>query len=422
MQRASGFSSSVAGVVLAPFSSAAAAEPYKLGPGDKLRIKVHEWPDLSGEYLVSPAATVSLPVIGELPAGGTTTRELAKAVSDGLREAAKLNAQPSSTVEVVQFRPFFVMGDVQTPGEYAYRPGLTVLQAVSIAGGYYRPSETMFRLERDAISAKGDILVRSREERQLKARIARLEAEQKTASDIDFPSDLDASAGSPDRVLMNDEQAILAGNNDTHAKTLDTLDRYVTLYEQEIETIKAQIASEKRQLASVKKEFESIKSLADRGLASLSRQLASERTLAQIDSTVQGLEATILRARQNISQTEQRRIEVVNNRTDRINRDLQKARADAKEVDYRMKTARDLLYEAQVVAPALYSTDKQHQPPAGFTIARGASDAAEQLSVDATAPVMPGDVLTVDRRRVQSNGQSSLAGDAGIKTSANDRR
>lgn len=387
---------------------AAMAEDYTLGAGDKLRIKVNEWPDISGEYLVSPAVTVSLPLIGELQVSGVTTRDLMKTISERVATTAKLASNPSCTVEVVTFRPFFVLGDVQKPGEYAYRPGLTVLQAVSVAGGYYRPTETAFRLERDAIAARGEILVRAREMKALIARIARLEAEQKNAATTPVPAGLDGSPGAPDRALIDEENTILAANNKALADTQEMLDRYVKLYTQEIETVKIQIASENRQHAAVNEEFEGLKTLAEKGLTSLSRRLVSERALAQIESTIQGLEATILRARQNISQTEQRRIETVNTRTDRINRELQEARAKAKDTDYQLKTARNMLLEAEVVAPALYATSKDAKRQASFTIARTKNGETTEMNVESTASVLPGDVLTVDRASGLGAQQSNL--------------
>lgn len=393
-------------------SLANAADGYRLGTGDRLRIKVLEWPDLSGEYSVSPAATVSLPVVGELQADGITPSELAGTISARLRDAVKLASTPSTTVEIIAFRPFFVMGDVQRPGEYPYRPGLTVLQAVSIAGGYYRPAEAMFRLERDAITAKGDIAVHMRQEKQLAARIARLEAEQKNAATIAFPQQLNASSGSPDFVVMKEERAIFAANSDAASKTLETLDRYRQLYEQEISTVKEQIATEKRQYAAVEKEFANIKSLADRGLSSLSRQLASERTLAQIAGTIQGLEATILRARQNISQTEQRRLDTLNERTARINGDLQKTRAEAKENAERLEIARNLLIEAEVTAPALYATTQIQDAAPQFRIARRMEGGEiREISAGSSAAVLPEDVLSVERRRTSPRQESGLRRD-----------
>lgn len=392
------FAAALMGVAVpALCSEDASADSYRLGVGDKLRIKVHEWPDLSGEYTVGPAATVSLPIIGELAAGGVTPGDLGKTISSMLREGGKLASTPSTAVEIIGFRPVFLMGDVQRPGEYAYRPGLTVLQAISIAGGYYRPTESSFRLERDAITARGDAITYAHEAKRLAARIARLEAEQHDASTIAFPQVFDTSAGSPDLVLMEEERAILAANNEALSKTLQTLDRYHQLYEQEINTVKEQIVTQKRQYGAVQKEFEAIKSLADKGYASLSRQLTSERTIAQITGDIQGLEATILRARQNISQTEQRRIETQSLRTARINADLQKARADASDNAEKLKTAQSLVTEAEVIAPALYAATQGPTATPLFRISRSVGDQIRDMLVKAAEPVLPGDVLTVER-------------------------
>jgi chromosome segregation ATPase len=315
-------------------------------------------------------------------------------------------------VEIVEFRPFFVMGDVQKPGTYPYRPGLNVLQAVSIAGGYYRPTDTMFRLERDAIESRGAILLHARQGRQFAARIARLEAEKQDAPTITFPAEFDPSPGSPDFVLMSEEQAIFKANREALEKTKETLDRYLTLYQQEIESIRGQIASEKKQFAAVQKELDNLNKLADKGLTSLPRQLSTERTAAQIQSTIHALEATVLRAQQNISQTEQRQIDVMNNRTDRINNDLQKARADARETDFKLKTARDLLMEAEVIAPSLYAANQGGTRDPKFTVSRSAGGATEEITVDRVSDVLPGDVLTVERRApiAGQNGRTAASG------------
>lgn len=397
----------------------AAAHNYILGAGDKLRIKVHEWPDLSGQYIVGPSSTVSLPVIGEIDVADMTARELSQTISKSLRSAAKLSGNPSCSVEIVEFRPFFILGDVKTPGEYNYRPGLSVQQAVSIAGGYYRPAETTHRLDRDAITAKGEILIRVRETKQLAATIARLKAEQSNATEIKFPPELDDTPGSPDRLFMDQERAILTANNDSLKKTLKTLERYVTLYEQEIGTVKLQIESENRQLEAAKTEAESVEKLAEKGLTSLNRRLSAERALAQIESTIQGLKANILRAQQNISQTEQRRLDVLSKRTERINDALSSTYAKAMEAEYKLKTARELLLEAEVIAPALLARDQLSNASLKFHITRRENDMTVETQVDANARLLPADVLTVERRPTPQLRKNSVLSSASRKNVSN---
>ena len=120
---------------------------YKLGPNDRTRIIVFGQPNLTGEYVLDGNGTLAFPLIGSVPANGTTTSQLQQAI------AAKLDPDyirnPSVSVEVLTRRPFFVIGEVQKPGNYPYQTDMTVLNAVAIAGGFtYRARTTQFNLKR----------------------------------------------------------------------------------------------------------------------------------------------------------------------------------------------------------------------------------------------------------------------------------
>ena len=133
----------------------AAETPYRLGVQDKVRIHVHEWPALSGEFTVGASGAVTVPLLGPISAVGLQPAELAAKIAEGLRKKGALNELPDATVDVAQYRPFYILGGVERPGEYSYRPGMLVLNAVSIAGGAYRPPTT----DRDVvtINAAGDL-------------------------------------------------------------------------------------------------------------------------------------------------------------------------------------------------------------------------------------------------------------------------
>lgn len=390
-------------------STPALGEDYRLAAGDKLRLKISEWPDLTGEYTVGAGDALSLPVIGAVAARNLTAPELSAAIAVRLQKHAALAMPPAASVEVIGYRPFFMMGDVQRPGEYPYRPGLTVVQAVSIAGGYYRPQDAMYRLERDSIVARSDIGRAQQDAKRIAARIARLEAEQADRDTIAPPPNFDMEPGGADQALLADEQRILAADKDALQKLLASLDHYRNLYEQEIRAVTEQIATERQQARAVERELDSLKGLAERGLSPLTRQLATERTIAQISGSIQGLQATILRAQQNIGQTEQRRIEAINARAMRVNSGLQAARAEAKEAAQRLQAARELLNEAQVTAPGLHPGARLAAVRTTFTILRASDEGAQEIEVERTARVQPGDVLTVERRLPAGAGQEGSA-------------
>ena len=112
---------------------------YRLDSGDKLRITVFGQADLTAAYSVDGSGRVALPLLEPLSARGQTTDEFARNLEEALGE--KLLRNPSVSVEVAEYRPFFILGEVNRPGQYAYVNGLTVKTAAAIAGGFtYRAS------------------------------------------------------------------------------------------------------------------------------------------------------------------------------------------------------------------------------------------------------------------------------------------
>jgi polysaccharide export outer membrane protein len=125
--------------------SAAAAPPegkpetfnqreYVLGVGDKIKITTFNEISLSGDFSVSPAGVISFPLVGAIQADGLTVAALETAIADKLR-AGYLN-DPRVSLEVLTYRPFYILGEVRNPGTYTYAPGLTVGRAVATANGY----------------------------------------------------------------------------------------------------------------------------------------------------------------------------------------------------------------------------------------------------------------------------------------------
>lgn len=129
--------------VTQPRAAVPSGEPvdnYHLGPGDKLRVTVYNEPDLSGEFEVGSSGRVSLPLIGEVSAYKKTLAELEKIVSDRFRDGYLV--EPRVSIEVLNFRHFYIMGEVKNPGSYPYVNALNILNAVALAGGYtYRAKD-----------------------------------------------------------------------------------------------------------------------------------------------------------------------------------------------------------------------------------------------------------------------------------------
>jgi len=121
-------------VVNASTPNVAVDAPYRLASGDRVRIIVFGQSDLTNSYSLDSTGAISMPLIGRVPAQGLTTAELERAVAAKLREG--YIRDPSVSIEVAQYRPFFVLGAVACAGQYSFVNGLTVEQAVAAAGGF----------------------------------------------------------------------------------------------------------------------------------------------------------------------------------------------------------------------------------------------------------------------------------------------
>lgn len=124
-----------------------ATEGYRLGSGDRVRVTVFGQQELTGEYAIDGGGQMSFPLIGQLQAGGMTAAELEKALIGKLSPNYLKN--PSVSVEVLTYRPFYIVGEVRTPGSYPFVNGMSVLNAVALAGGFtYRARENSFYVTR----------------------------------------------------------------------------------------------------------------------------------------------------------------------------------------------------------------------------------------------------------------------------------
>lgn len=129
----------------------AGADDYVLGPGDKVRVLVFGEATLSGEFIVAGSGRVSFPLIGEVAAAGLTVQKFRTEVDHQLRQGYL--REPRVSVEVLTYRPFYILGEVNKPGEYPYTSGLNVLNAVATAGGFTYRAQTKRVLIRRAKEA-----------------------------------------------------------------------------------------------------------------------------------------------------------------------------------------------------------------------------------------------------------------------------
>ncbi len=130
-----------------PINVAERLQEYRLGPADKIRVIVFGEPDLSGEFSVNARGQLSLPLLGEVDAEGLSVDELRNKIAAGLSEGYVVGARVAA--EVIEFRPYYILGEVDSPGEYPYSSGMSVIKAVAAAGGFtYRANKSAVFIKR----------------------------------------------------------------------------------------------------------------------------------------------------------------------------------------------------------------------------------------------------------------------------------
>ena len=131
---------------------------YHLGPGDRLEIRVLGADELNGQYSVQDDGTIRMLMVGAVPAAGLTPEQVQTNIEEKLR-TGRFITQPHASVAVLVYRPFYILGEVSSPGGYPYIGGMKVLSAVAAAHGYtYRANQDFVIITRNGEDHRADIL------------------------------------------------------------------------------------------------------------------------------------------------------------------------------------------------------------------------------------------------------------------------
>ncbi|WP_018237210.1 polysaccharide biosynthesis/export family protein [Ensifer sp. BR816] len=379
----------------------ARADDYRLGVMDKLRIRVAEWQTaegafrdwsaVSGEYTVGASGSVSLPFVGDLPASGRTTTEVAEEIGIKIQKLFGLRDRPSASVEMAQYRPVYLYGEVETPGEYPYAPNLTVLKAISLGGGLRRgPSGQRFA--RDYIAASGDSAVQVAERQRLLIRRARLQAEIAQHDKIALPEELKSAPGADK--LLESETALMVSRDKRQQRQLDALADLKSLLQSEIDSLAKKSETQQRQLELATEDLDKVGSLAEKGLALSQRKLSLEQRVADVQSQLLDIDTTSLKAKQDVSKATQDEANLSNDWDAQLAQELQNTEAELDTLTLKLGTSRDLMTEALMQSAEAAQLDEQGANIT-YSILREQDGKSTEIAATETTPVLPGDVIKV---------------------------
>ena len=380
----------------------AAADEYRLGSQDKLTIRVAEWQTVegtfrdwsavNGEYTVGPSGTLSVPFAGELPASGKTTSEIAAAIGQAWQRKLALSDKPEASVEMAQYRPFYISGEVQNPGQFPYVPELTVLKAISVAGGIRRNADFGPQLGKDLVTAKGNFDISDDQRIRLLVKRARIDADMAGKASFEVPKEAEGDPRLP--AIVADEMTILTSDQKALKLKLEALSDLKGVLQSEIESLQKKIVNQQQQVDLAQQQLTSIGPLAQKGLIANARLLDSRQSVADLQGKILDYETAILTAKQAISKATQDAIDAQNTLSSNLATDRQQTEADLNEAALKVNMQKGLM--AQASDPSMRSaSDTDQQPSLLYALVRVVDGKSSEISAKEDTPVLPGDVIKV---------------------------
>jgi protein involved in polysaccharide export with SLBB domain len=387
--------------VLAQLSNTAFAQEFTYGvaPGDEVRVTVFREPDMSGLFRVDDSGVLSVPGIGNVNAAGRTIVDLRKALVQALE--AKHFANPDVVVQMVQYAPVFVVGDVRNPGRYNFTPGMTVLQLVAIAGGFAAHtavSSDSLLLLREQSRYREELTVARERYAALAVKRARLLAERELRNEFEAPQSLETHVGR-ERVdqIVTAETNLLRIRIDEPTTRSALLRQQRTEIESEVEALEAQLISVRQLKITVDAELKALKQLRQQGIVANARVMELERLAVDTDLRINSTLASISQTQQDRTSVDLQLQRIGEETRVRTAESLAETETEMAVQGRRMAAGAEFLALIEGDSPA-HRNSGQASVDRAFIMARAGRDETE--IVKGVAPVRPGDILTVARQIV----------------------
>lgn len=401
-------------------SASAGADPvmregYRLGAREKLFIRIGQWnsvetlytswPDVSGEYNIGADGMLSLPMAGAVMAEGRTTAELAEAILTQLQARVGMQGELDASVEVIEYRPIYVLGEVQAPGAIAYRPGMNALEAIGLAGGFRRADTAFLQSERSALSSLGNHEVLQLELHRRLATLARLTAELGSKDDLTTPPELEKMPGTAE--LMTRERQIKAARDAEVKSRLSQIASLERLLKEEVDRLNDQIELRKDQLELADEELANTQNLVERGLTVASRRLDLQSRVADQEVRLLELETARLASEQRLNEAGRDRLDILNARKKEILDSLRAEEGEIATLRARMKTESALYAEAVSKGEGFVTNQGIGAPVLELT--RRDDNGLAQRAVERGEELLPGDIIEVRLPMPGETGGTSTA-------------
>lgn len=384
------------------FPSASVAEDYRVVKGDLLRVTVFQWPEYSGESRVDDFGNISLPGLGRLTVNLLTLESIERQVIEKLSTFSEI---PNFRVvaEVAEYRPFSVLGAVNKPGRYPYTGGMTVLDAVAVAGGFLSPSTTGadFRQLVNITEGREQLDVLTFQRWVAIARRSRLLAENDGLDEIVFPVDLVAFSAANESVFFTSrEEDIFAARKNSIENQIDILTRQTSILKSEIRVLEKHRTEIQRSVSFLDDELKNQSTLLDRGLARKLTVITVQKQLTDMQGEYRRSVVATMKAKKSLSDIDKEILLIQNERRAGISNELISVESTLSILLKRIKYQKTLWYDIAVtgLGPSVMNGDPAEGGKSfDFVILRSGpgGERSPVQGVVESIPILPGDVLKV---------------------------
>lgn len=384
-------------------ATGARAEPYKLQPGDTLEVWVAQDERMNREAIISPDGTLSLPLVGQIEAQDLTVDQLEQELSQKLAGFFKGELNLSVMLQPgAQHMPMiYVVGDVDAPGSFPYRPTMTVLHAVTVAGGLYRtPMEA--RDQDRALVVENQLAETRRRIADTTLRIARLNAELAGRQDIELPAGALPEMSETERQnLVERERQVLKANIDEVNAQRNAQTQLSTLGDSGIEALRRRMESVNRRIDLANQRLASTSALVAKGLSHASAKLELEAEVAELREQGDELQND-LSALEGANLTEKTRVDTY------LNERQARLLAELHDNERQLQSAKAALIQDERVMSIYTNSEisERRGIEAHYSIMRSQDGDVSEVPATETTLLRPGDLVRVAYQR---NGQRSAS-------------
>ena len=367
------------------------AGPYRIGPGDTLSISVYGDPGLSGDFPIDSDGTISLPLLGGVAVSGKTLEDVRLALSSGLTAFVP---GPTVTVRIASYAPVYAVGDVETPGDYPFRPRMTPLQILALAGGLRHGADDQGSVVLRTIALEGEYSEMVLRQWAQEVRVTRLQAE---LNGTEFDNSVTAVQPGTDlaaaRLAVENEERLFKLRRDSQQSSDNGISAQIDGFGKEITTLEENAKLYEEELNLLSEDVEAQRALVERDVSTPAklREVLREQSATRRDALE--LQANLAQAEQGKLEAERRRAELHQTfRTD--------AAAQLRDAALEIASLRQQMANRLKTLAALHEDDPSsalpdHAATPVYTILRTSGSETRELSADEQTELLPGDILRI---------------------------